>query len=222
MHPSYYVFLGTILLLIVAIILLMTAISKRRSSKQKDQMLQLAKDLNISIYEGEPLKSKRSLVKLIKHPQIIEGNYRGRAVKIFPFISGIGRNIQVKSAIRILGPNRLSLSFTIVNNTWVQNFWKLIGRNPMILGDAVFDSQFVVKASKPEAIQKILTDTLRAKFVSVRKNFGYKGGIELEDESMVYLEHQAITREHQRKRFEAMVDLMCCLRDEIDVYSRGS
>lgn len=222
MNPNFLVFIVAISFLIISTVLLLLFLFKKRFRNQNNQMLQLAKDLDLPVYEGLALKSNGGLVNLVKHPLIIEGNYQGKALKIFLFAQKTGNNTRICSAIRILGSNSLGLDFTIVGKIWIQRFWQLLVPKRIILGDSAFDTQFIVKSNKPEIMQKILTDSLRTQFISLHKDHTYKGRLELQDDFMIYVEHHAIDTEHKRKRFEALIDLMCCLRDEIDINFRGN
>lgn len=222
MNPNYFVFIGTTLLIIISIILLIPFVSKKRSKKQNYQILQLAKDLNLPVYGSTPLKSNPVLAKWFNHPLIIEGNYKGKALKIFTFAQGTRNNPRIHSAIRILGSNPLTLNFTIIGHTWVRRIWQFIGPKRIIFEDPVFNAQFIVKSNKPQVMQKILSNTIREKFIDLRKHHAFKGGIELKEDTMIYVELQPIQTEYKRKRFAALTDLMCCLRDEIDINSKGT
>ncbi len=200
--------------------MVLVLLSKKRFRKQNSHIIRLAKDLNLPIHKGLSLKSHKGLAKWLKHPPIIEGNYQGKALKIFLFTRGTKSNSSIHSAIQILGNNPLGLSFTIVGHTWVQKIWQLIGTQLITFNDPVFDSQFIVKSNNPNAMQKILTNTLRSKFLALRRHHAYKGGIELRNDILIYVELHPIETDYKRKRFEALTDLMCCLRDEINIYSK--
>lgn len=206
MDYTYQVFIA-ITVLLTASVVLMILLLQKRSAKQSKHMQGLAKDLDL------PLHKEKT-----RNAFIIEGNYKGKAVRIFSFTHGKGSNARPFSAIRILGSNPLQLNFSIIHRTWIQSFWNLIGSKQMKFANPAFNKPIIVKSNKPELMQVLLSETLLSKLVEIQKIFGFKGGIQLTGDTMIYVEHGSISSEHKCKRFEAILDLMCCLRDEIDIY----
>lgn len=181
----------------------------RKPKKQNLQMLQLAKDLNLELSQKKP-----------GHPlQDMEGTYKGKIFNIYATLDPKVRLPRIRTVvIQLFGSNPLNLSFVIIRKTWVKNYSKTLGYQRLHFKDIDFDNHFIVHSNQPNTMYSIFTESIRAKFLAIKKEFDFKGGMQLAQNFMVYLEHSPIDTNYKRKRFEAITDLMSCLKDEIDNY----
>lgn len=210
MNSNFFVFLIIIIDAFALIATLLICIHLlRKPKKQNLQMQQLAKDLSLDLFKKQPGKPLQDM----------EGTYKGKIIKIYSIIDPRVRFTRIRTVvIQFFGNNPLNLSFTITRRTWMKNFAKTIGFQRLQFNNPDFDKHFIVHSNQPDIMYHIINDAIQEKFLEIKKNFDFKGGMELDKNSFIYLEHSPIDTNHKRKRFEAITDLMSCLKDQLDAY----
>lgn len=219
---SYMIFVGVVILMMGFTLWILVKFAKELPKKRVHHMKLLGEALDLPVREGRALYPKGSVFGMLKSPREIEGNYNGKAIKVFHIRQGYGNNMRIYSAIQVLGGNPMEMSFSIIKNSWVQIIINLFRRTQVVFGDKIFDAKFVVKTNHPEIMKIVLSDTLRVRLLELLKGFRFPGEIQLKGEKLVYVEMGMIGTEKRRKRFEQLVDIMCCLREEIDLYFKGN
>lgn len=181
----------------------------RKPKKQNRQMQQMAKDLNLEIRQKQPGKPLQDM----------EGSYKGGIVKIFSILDHRLRFTKIRTVvIQFIVKNPLDLNFVITRRTWVKNFSKTIGYKRIHFKNRHFDENFIIHSNQPDLIHHLLNDSIQEKFLEIKKKFDFKGGMELDKNLMIYLEHSPIDTNHKRKRFEAITDLMASIKSQLDNY----
>lgn len=209
---SYYLIFIAIVVFLMASMIFMIIRLLRKPAKQNRHLQQLAKNLGLELLPKKP--GVRT--------QEVEGAYNGKIIKIYCITHKVNNYKTTQTAIRLLGANPLKLAFTITQLTWTKSFKQLLGSKRLQFGDSEFDRHFVVISNQSKTIHHVLSDSLRAKLLQIEKEFDFKGGIELQDDSMIYLEHEPLDTNRKQKRFEALVDFMSSLKDELDLYCKGN
>lgn len=207
---SYYLIFIAIVVFLMAGMIFMIIQLLRKPAKQNRHMQLLAKTLGLELLPKKPGI----------HTQEAEGNYQGKIIKVYTITNKVNGYKTTQSVIRLLGANPLKLTFTITHLTWTKNFKQFLGLKRLQFGDPEFDKRFVVISNQSKTIHHLLTDSIRTQLLEIEKSFDFKGGIELHDDSMIYLEHEPLDTTRKQKRFEALADFMCCLKDELDLYSK--
>ena len=219
---SYLIFMGLVFMMMGLSFWITLRMLKEIPRRRSLHMQKLGEALGLPVHEGVSLYPRGSIFGRMKSPMVVEGNYKGKAVKVFHVRQGAGNNIRMYAAIQVLGRNPIDMTFSIEKKTWAHAFTKMIGSKQVMFGEREFDKKFVVKSNHPEVLQLVLSDSIRVGLLNLLEELGFDGEIQLEGNKMIYLEVGMINRTRRRKRYEKLVDLMSCLRDEMDIYFKGS
>jgi Zn-finger nucleic acid-binding protein len=86
--------------------------------------------------------------------------------------------------------NPLGSGLRITPETWAKRFWKLFGSQDIRVGDAEFDSAFLVKADDPEAAKSALGDRARKELLDFARSpsarLGYKRAWQVLDDRVEF------------------------------------
>ncbi|GHC12715.1 hypothetical protein [Cerasicoccus arenae] len=191
------------------------------------QYPQLAAELNVPLLGGDAYMPGIPLLNLIKRPLHVEGEYRGRHLKIYDFTRGSGQNSSAHHAVRLSLNQPTTLSFKLGVEGFFAKIGKAVGMQDIETSDPVFDAAFVVKCSDTNFVHGALLPEIRQEFLNIKErwpkgfgsislNGGMFGG---KDSVLIYEEYGSLRKDADRQRAGALASAMSDLAAAIEVYT---
>lgn len=183
-----------------------------------DQFAQLASELGLPLRGGDPVFPGISWLSALRQPTYVEGNYRGRPLKVRNFTKGSGKNRSPWHEVCLTLNNPRGLTFYVGPESLFSKIGKAIGMQDIPVGDPRFDETFVLKCNDQTFAQAGLFPEIRARMLEVVQRYHKFGAIHLKGERLAWEHHGHLRSEDERPRVVAVAAILADLADALEAY----
>jgi len=149
------------------------------------------------------------------------GQYAGRALKFYSFVSGSRRNRQIWQAMSLSCANPGGLRFELgAQNVVTSAIGAMMGMEDLVLGDAAFDKRFLIGTNAPQFPCAALTPELRSLLLRQWSDRSMGACLKVYGGAIVYAECGAFTEGGIIARMRAMLEPMALLAALPEAYRR--
>ncbi len=207
-----------VLLLFLPVPVFVIIAGRKKKSGEAIQLEKLAGELGLPVLGGEPFLPRVPVLKFLKKPLFLEGEFRGRRFKVYHYTAGSGDSQTRYAAVRAGVSNPKGLVFQFSREGFFSKIGKTFGMRDIQVGDPVFDEKFVVKSNDPEFIAAALLAEMKEKFYKARE-LKARGVIKLDKDEIRYNEVGSIGSDETRRRFALIAGLLADLAEAAEVYN---
>ncbi len=180
----------------------------KASARARELVGQLAGRLGLELEVAQP-----TLGVFYPSPRA-NGRIRGKAVALYNYTTGSGKNRTTWSAISVTPAADGGLTFGFGRQGLGTKLQELFGAREIVVGSPEFDAAWFVQTNAPDFLRSALLPELLEKFR------GFRGAFKLERGQVTYVEMGQFDSEERCRRFENAVGLACDLADIAEVYAR--
>lgn len=180
----------------------------KASARARELVGQLAGRLGLELEAAQP-----TLGVFYPSPRA-NGRIRGKAVALYNYTTGSGKNRTTWSAISVTPAADGGLTFGFGRQGLGTKLQELFGAREIVVGSPEFDAAWFVQTNAPDFLRSALLPELLEKFRE------FRGAFKLERGQVTYVEMGQFDSEERCRRFENAVSLACDLADIAEVYAR--
>lgn len=183
----------------------------RAARRSRENLQRLADELGLRAV----LPEKRRFLLAVSGS--VEGDYRGRSVRIYSYVTGSGKSRTHWCAVEARAQNPGGLSFSISSENFLTRAGRAFGLQDVAVGDEAFDRKFFVRSNQPEYMRMALIPEVRARFLA-GWGAGSRGGIKAEAGTVKYSEVGSFSSGKIVARVPQILELVCDAADIVETY----
>ncbi len=187
-------------------------LSRWQAKRARGNLAALARDLGLQLEEKPPA--------LGVFPQLptVSGSHGGRALRLYTFTTGSGKQRQAWQALGIACENPHGLTFQFGTQNVLTALGVLLGMQDVRIGEPVFDERFVVKTNAADFLRAALLPEIRAVLLQRWPARGPGANVKLAGGELVYAELGSFTEVAAVERMKAMLEPLLTLATLPEVY----
>jgi len=183
----------------------------RQSKRARENLQRLAEELGLQAV----LPPKRRY--LPSGLGSVEGNFRGRFVRIYSYSTGSGKNRTQWSAVEVHAENSGGLSVSISGENIFTRAGRAFGLQDVAIGDEAFDRMFFVRSNQPDYMRMALIPEVRARFIACR-DAGARGSVKVDGGVVKYAETGSLANTKIIARIPRVLELVCDAADIVETF----
>lgn len=194
----FFVAVGILLTIVFGFAFVAAAKRLRRS---RENLRKLAEQLRIQYDNG-------SESVLSGKPPSAAGEFHGRQIRVYPYVTGTGRTRVEWCAVSAALRNPAGLTLRISKENVLTRAGHTIGIDDVEVGDPAFDKRFYVKSDKPGLVRAALIPELREQ-IAAAWDAGARGTLSIDATEVKYAETGAFHQQKRCERFPRLAKLVC-------------
>ena len=187
-------------------------LSRRQCAKARRNLAALAGALGLQLHEKPPVLGLFPLVPTV------DGRYRERPIRFYTFTTGSGKQRQTWQAVGLACENRHGLSLGLVTQGFLLTLATRLGAQDLQVGDAAFDSRFIVRSNDAEFIRAALLPEVRAALLGAWSPRAMGAHLKLEGGEVVYAERGSFADAGMVERMKALLEPLALVATLPEVY----
>lgn len=198
------VFIGTFVLIVIA--------TKNQRKKARENLARLAERLGLQVHAP----AKRGIFGT--SPTSLSGTFRGRAIRVFSYSTGSGKNRTLWCAVAAPVNNPSGLKLRISKENAFTVVGRKFGIDDVATGDEAFDREFYVKSNQPDFIRAALIPEIRQRLADVWKTKS-RGLFSVDETEVRYAETGNFSKAAVCERIPLVAEAVCDLGEVVETFS---
>jgi hypothetical protein len=194
---------------VFGIFALVTRVAIKQQQRVRDNLTALAQRYGLQV----PETPKGFLARM--KPFAVSGTHRGRALRIYSYTTGSGKNATHWCALGLGVRNPGGFTLQIARENVFTKVGRAFGIEDANTGDKSFDDQFHLKSNDPAFVRAALIPEVRAQIAGAWKD-GARGSFTVDKSEIKYAETGSFATAKICERFPALVELSYTLADVVE------
>ena len=178
-----------------------------QTRKARENLQGLAASLGLAVQEP----ASKGIVSTGQRRVI--GAFRGRAVQIYTYTTGSGKNRSTWCALTVVASVPTGFSLKITGENLFTKAGRMIGFDDVKTGDSAFDERFYVKSAQSDYVRAALIPEVRTRLLEAWKTHRPSGAFTVENGQVKYNELGNFANTKLCQRFPAMLEIACELAE---------
>ena len=187
-------------------------LGRRQARRARENLAALAQELGLRLEDRPPA------LGIFPHVPTLRGEHAGRALRVFTFTTGSGKNRQTWQALGLACANPRALTLQLGAQNVLTSLGVMFGMQDVQVGDRTFDERFVVKTNAPAYLRAALLPEMRTALLQRWPQRGMGANVKLAGGEIVYAELGSFAETGKAERMKAMLEPLSALAALPEVY----